>query len=1128
MLNNSSENMNAPASSACRECLPDVRRENEILRQEIRVSREAAEITASLVVRQFEETEKILRRFQIANEQRKAVLNSATQIAIVATDCAGMISIFNTGAENLLGYKAEEVVGKKTLEIFLESVLDTNGSTATSEYSGRISGAVDVLFEYALLGSAEHLEWICIRRDGSRFPVSMTVNALRNPDGDVAGMLCIASDISERKQAEAALKTAHNELEARVRQRTAELAKINQELETEIRERSQAEKALRESEEKYRSIFENLTEGFFQSTPGGRLLTVNPAMVRFMGYGSEIEMIENIADIKEQFYVNPRDRDEFRRRIETEGSVRSFETRFYRKDGNIIDVSLNARLIREENGAPLFYEGMLQDITQRKRSEELKIAKEAAEAATKAKSNFLANMSHEIRTPMNAIIGLTELALRTEMNPRLGDYLNKIHTSAHSLLGLINDILDFSKIEAGRMELENNPFSLRTVMDSLSDMFSGKVAEKGIEMVIHIAADVPCALTGDSLRLSQILINLTNNAVKFTEKGEVVIRVSQIRAEGERVRLRFEIADTGIGIDRDFLPFLFTSFSQADASTTRKYGGTGLGLTICRQLVRLMKGDIRAESRAGQGSVFSFTAEFGLGAGNGNLFRSVPERLGRRRVLVVDNNETSRHIYSEILSSFSCTAASADSAEEAIAKLTQALDAQPYDLVLMDWRMPGTDGITALEQIRQTPGISDIPVILMTAFGREEIMQRAQAAGASAFLIKPVKQSVLYDTLMTVFDQAGKDSLPKPGIPEPSGNVRTDFLKGKQILLVEDNLINQQVATEILRYAGAAVETADNGNAALEALRDCVYDAVLMDVQMPELDGYQTSRLIRENPRWRKLPVIAMTAHAMKGDREKCLEAGMNDYVTKPIDTESLFSVLSQWIASSRGESVPEEADSVRPASGDEDFGSLFADISGIDISAVRTRIGNPKFLAKLLREFAETHADAAQDIRGAIGKEDWETAFRLVHNIKGVAGNLSVPELYEAALDLENLVRKKDADKLPDTLSVFEKILEKLLRSVINLKAGTQSSPQSGPVRESGKIAVLIRKLAERLKKNDLDAEKYFDALKQEAADQELGPALEKLESHMNSLDFELALGQLKVIAQQLIVSPEGEEAHE
>ncbi len=1112
---------------AFRSSFRDLMEENEILRQEIRVSREAAEITASLVVRQFEETEKILRRFQITNEQRKAVLNSATQIAIVATDRSGIITIFNTGAENLLGYKTEEMVGKKTPEIFLESVLDARGSTTSFEYSGRISGAVDVLFEYALQGSAEQLEWTFIRKEGARFPVSMTVNALRSPDGEVSGMLCIASDISERKQAEAALKTAHNELEARVRKRTAELAKINQELQTEIRERSQAEKALRESEEKYRSIFENATEGFFQSTPDGRLITVNPAMVRFMGYASEKEILESITNVKTQFYVNPRDRDEFRRKIETEGSVRSFETRFYRKDGNIIDVSLNARLIRDENGSPLFYEGMFQDITQRKRSEELKIAKEAAEAATKAKSNFLANMSHEIRTPMNAIIGLTELALKTDLDPRLEDYLGKIHTSAHSLLGIINDILDFSKIEAGRLELECRSFSLRTVMDSLSDIFSGRVAEKGIEMAICIAPDVPCALMGDSLRLSQILINLTGNAVKFTSKGEVVVRASLIRAEEKKVRLRFEISDTGIGIDRDFLPFLFTSFSQADASTTRKYGGTGLGLTICKELVRMMNGDICAESEGGKGSIFYFTAEFGLESGNGNRPSPVPERLRSRRILVVDNNQTSRHIYSEMLNSFSCTAVSAGSAEEAIEKLKHAPDAEPYDAVLLDWRMPGTDGITATEQIRQTPGISEIPVIMMTAFGREEIMQRAQAAGASAFLIKPVKQSVLFDTLMDIFNQEGTGRDATVQSSERKKNSWKNFLRGRQILLVEDNLINQQVATEILQAAGAVVKTADNGAAALESLRISAWDAVLMDVQMPGLDGYQTSRLIRENPQWRELPIIAMTAHAMKGDREKCLEAGMNDYVTKPIDTGRLFSVLSQWVLPS-GDTVPETGDSILPESAAEGSETVPEAVPGIDIGAAIRRIRNWKLLIRLLRDFAETHADAARDIRQAVRKKDWETAFRSAHNIKGVAGNLSAGELYRTALDLENCLRKKDRAGLPAALSVFENALGNLVLSAKTLKEEKQVCEKPAGFPECGKTAMLMKEFAELLKKNDLDAETYFSVLKQELPGLIPEQALEKLESHMNSLDFDSALGQLKIIAQQLNISPGGEWNHE
>jgi len=796
--------------------------ENELLRQEIRVSREAAEITASLVVAQFEETEKILRRFQIANAQLRTVLNSAAKISIIATDTSGIITTFNTGAENLLGYGAKEVIGKATPEIFLmESVLNSYGDQLSAEHGRRITGLIDVLFEYALLDSSEQLEWIYVKKDGTSFPVDMTINALREPDGMVSGILCIASDISERKRAESILKKAHDELEKRVQQRTAELAKANQELQIEIRERRQVEDALRDSEAKYRSIFENAAEGIFQTSQQGSLITANPAMAKMLGYQSPEDIIKSVADFKHQLYVNPETRDRLQELMEKDGSVKNFEADYYKKDGSVINVCINGHVVRDEQGNSLYYEGMIEDISQKKRSEEFKIAKESAEAATKAKSDFLANMSHEIRTPMNAIIGLTELALRTDMTMQQKDYLRKIHLSSHSLLKIINDILDFSKIEAGRLELENSEFKLNDVLDNISDMFSSRIAEKGIEMVLSVSEDVPQQLTGDSLRLSQILINLANNALKFTEKGQVVIRVSLLTKDEQQVRLRFKVFDSGIGISKDYLPDLFKSFTQADTSTTRKYGGTGLGLTICRQLVIMMGGEIWAESEPGRGTTIYFTAGFGIKNNIEQKPEMPPPDLRGMRIMIVDNNEIAREIYTEILTSFSYRVTQSGSGQEAIKELLKESKGQDtYKLVITDWRMPVMDGMETLKNIKKYPELSEIPVIMMTAFGREEIMLQAEEAGVSAFLIKPVKQSLLFDTIINTFNKFDGAQFFLNNF-QHSGEKALDtarHLKGSRILLVEDNPINQQVAMEILQEAGIVVETADNGKQAITAV----------------------------------------------------------------------------------------------------------------------------------------------------------------------------------------------------------------------------------------------------------------------------------------------------------------------
>jgi two-component system, sensor histidine kinase and response regulator len=984
-----------------------VQEENRVLKKEIRISREAAEVTARLVVKQFEETEKILHRFQIANAQRKAVLDSATHISIIATDASGLIKVFNTGAQNLLGYSEEEIINKERPDRF-HSLSELSRHAIT--LSARLNRTVPpdrVLYEYAALGFEELMEWVYVRKDTTLFPVSMAINSLQGVDGDMAGFLCIAIDISDRKRAEAALKKAHSELESRVEARTAELAEANRELEIEIAERVQAEAAMAESEKKFRGIFENATNGFFQTTPDGRFITVNPANARILGYDSPEEMIESVVSLTNQVYVNAEDRTHILKTIESEGRVKDFETRFYRRDGRIIDVSISSIAVRNQQGETLYYEGAIEDITQKKRAEQLKIEKEAAEAATAAKSNFLANMSHEIRTPMNAIIGLTELALKTDLSLKQHDYLNKIHSSSHTLLGIINDILDFSKIEAGKLEMEQIDFSLDEVMNNLSDMFSDRVAEKGIELFQFVPKEVPKNLVGDPLRLGQVLINLVSNAVKFTEEGHVAIKVSVVKKENHRVRLRFVIQDTGIGISRENLPKLFASFTQADETTTRKYGGTGLGLAICKRLVKMMGGSIDTESEEGVGTVVQFTAEFGFKTTPQKNHTLAPKGVRGKRILVVDNNSTSRQIFLEILTSFSFRTSTVASGHEALDELKAAADSgNPYAMVLLDWRMPGMDGIGTLKAIRQTPVIEKILVVMMTAYGREEVMNNARLIGADAFLIKPIKQSLLFDTIMNLFHRNSPETASPAPVPVELPSSAGRHFRGRRVLLAEDNLINQQVATEILQDAGIIVDIAHNGKEAVAAVAKAAYDAVLMDVQMPEMDGYDACRHIRSDIRFNALPIIAMTAHAMRGDREKCIDAGMNEHVTKPIDTDVLFAALGRWIPP---EGKPGEIETLAEAvsSLSEAADDFPASLPGIDLTVALKRIRNKTLFKKLLVEFADNYTGMTQKIRAALNAGDSEAAVRYAHTVKGVAGNFSAMALYEASQMLEKAIRR-------------------------------------------------------------------------------------------------------------------------
>ena len=699
--------------------------------------------------------------------------------------------------------------------------------------------------------------------------------------------------------------------------------KAYKEVEEALRQSDQAAEAARRSERRYRALFDNVPAGIYRVSPEGKLLAANAAMVTMLGYSSAEELLTK--NVKRHGLLDPEARERFERALQRTGGVRGYETAWTCKDGTALYVRENANAVVDSDGTVKYYEGTIEDITEQKRAEAavkkqarelaqtvkaLEKAKRDAEAATRAKGEFLANMSHEIRTPMNAVIGMTSLLRDLDLTPEQREYVETIRVSGESLLGIINDILDFSKIEAGRIEFEKHPFSPRVCIEESLELLSGNAAEKGLELAYDLGARVPNFVLGDITRVRQVLVNLISNAVKFTKKGEIVVTLNAEARTDHEYALHFSVRDTGIGIDPERHSRLFKAFSQVDASTTRKYGGTGLGLAISKKLVNMMGGTIWVESAPGKGATFNFAFPVAAAPSDDSLdLNGRQESVAGKRVLIVDDNATSRRIVSTVLERWGMSTAAAGSGTEAMSRLHSN---EQFDLCLLDLEMPEMNGMVLAEKIRENHSADVLPIVMMTTVG-QRLTNKRHISGA---LKKPIKYDVLLDTVLRAFSLEGlKVTDTTVGRPHDQ---RMAAVWPLRILIAEDNLINQKVALRLLERLGYQADVVANGMEAVVASRHVNYDVILMDVQMPEMDGLEATRqLCKQHPPEDRPRIIAVTADAQESDREECLKAGMDDYLSKPVRLDQVADALYKTDPRQRTDE-PQEDDPAAPTAGDD------------------------------------------------------------------------------------------------------------------------------------------------------------------------------------------------------------------
>lgn len=972
------------------------------------------------------------RNIKHVTERTNAILNSSTN-GILSIDDKGTILTFNPEATRIFGYTEEEAVGTNVKYLlpdeiaaehdqYLQNYKDTGKSHIIGVRRNDVQGK---------------------RKNGDLFPLEIDVQEVMV--GEERIFTAIMNDITDRRE---------------------------------------AERKMQESEERLDAATRGANLGLWDFYPNTGEIIVNDSWAMMLGYDPAVikESSEKWAPVKGGYdtwleLLHPDDKEENQRvlneHLEQKTSLYKHELRLKCKNGQyrwILDVG---RANFDADGKVTRMTGIHMDIDDIKKLElDLADAKEKAEESTKVKSDFLANMSHEIRTPMNAIIGMSHLALKTDLNPKQKNYIEKVNRSATSLLGIINDILDFSKIEAGKLDMEDVDFNLDDVMDNIANLLGLRAEDKGIELLFNIDTDVPTYLMGDPLRLQQVLVNIGNNAVKFTEKGEVVIMVQRVQLDEDgKVVLRFEVQDTGVGMTPDQQKKLFRSFTQADTSTTRKYGGTGLGLAISKKLTEMMDGEIGVESELGKGSTFYFTARFGVSNTSSRSRKVLPSDFNRARILVVDDNPSAREILCSLLEGMGLRFETCEDGRYALETIQKAKDIKdPFKAVFMDWKMPGMDGVATTKALQEAMPEDCPPIIMVTAYGKEDLMREVGELKLASSLVKPVSASTMMDSLMPIFGIDEEELQTRIETIEDKSH--EEALRGANILLVEDNEMNQELALELLRTAGQEVDLAEDGKVALYMVQQKDYDGVLMDCQMPVMDGFEATRAIRAlGGKYTELPIIAMTANAMAEDREMVKDVGMCDHIAKPIDVDDMFKTMSQWIKPS-GEIPTSITETLVEEPKAENSG--LPPLAGIDTKrGLATTRGNERLYTKLLTKYLDGQSNFAEDFKNSLEGEDSEAPQRLAHTLKGVSGNIGATSVQEAAKDLEAACKEeKPEEELLELLSKVETPLKEALDaldSFLSVEQETESSDADQIPQEE--LDKALSEIKELLEEDDADA---------------------------------------------------------